>query len=45
MNKKEIGSFGERQAVRMLQEKGFRILDTNWSCAGGRRCHANIDTD
>lgn len=35
MNKKEIGSFGERQAVRMLQEKGFRILDTNWSCAVG----------
>lgn len=26
----ELGSFGEKQAVDLLLQKGYKILDTNW---------------
>ncbi|QSB22616.1 YraN family protein [Curtobacterium sp. 24E2] len=30
-----LGRFGEDQAVKWLQERGFRLLERNWRCARG----------
>ena len=33
--KDELGALGERIAVAMLEEDGWRILDRNWRCREG----------
>lgn len=35
MKSKELGKLGERLAKEYLQKKGFRIVDTNFSCPYG----------
>ncbi|MEA4923370.1 MAG: YraN family protein [Eubacteriaceae bacterium] len=35
MDRKELGKYGEEQAVNLLRAKGYRILDTNWKCRAG----------
>lgn len=35
MSRKELGEWGEVRARDHLQQKGFRILDRNWSCREG----------
>ena len=35
MNKREIGTFYEREAVQFLLSKGVRILETNYRCGQG----------
>ena len=35
MEKRELGSFGEKKAAEHLKGKGFRIVETNYSCRFG----------
>jgi putative endonuclease len=35
MDKKELGSYGERLAADFLKKKGYHILETNFRCAAG----------
>ncbi len=35
MNRKEIGFLNEKKAQQIIQEKGYEILDTNFSCPYG----------
>ena len=35
MDKRELGRFGEEKAARWLRLRGYRILETNYSCRGG----------
>jgi putative endonuclease len=34
-SRQQIGQLGERRAVRFLKEKGYRILERNFSCPRG----------
>lgn len=34
-NKRKLGDVGETLAITHLQDKGYRIVDTNWSCKRG----------
>lgn len=33
--RKSLGAYGERLAAELLQDKGYRILHTNWRCRTG----------
>jgi putative endonuclease len=33
--RRALGAYGERLAVRQLEHAGLQILDRNWRCAGG----------
>lgn len=35
MHNKELGARGEEAAVRFLANRGYEILDRNWTCAAG----------
>ena len=35
MDRKELGTFGERKAADYLRRKGYRIVDSNYSCRFG----------
>lgn len=35
MNTRQVGKVGERIAVNFLKSRGYRILETNWTCYAG----------
>ena len=35
MEKRELGRFGEERAARWLRLRGYRIVETNYSCRSG----------
>ncbi len=35
MDKRSLGSFGERQAAAYLRRKGYNIIEMNFSCRAG----------
>ena len=35
MEAREIGRFGEEQAARYLRRRGYRLIESNFSCRGG----------
>ena len=41
--RKALGDFGERVAVRFLTDRGFTVVDRNWRCSDGELDIVAID--